>query len=219
VPIEGSRLDEGLQRRWHDLTRLLGIDEPECERVLADLAARHEEPHRAYHTLAHLRHVLEVVDFIEQRERVDDSIAVRLAAWFHDAVYEPGAADNEGRSAKLAAEVLTDWQVPADRVAHVHGLVLATAHHLPETSDEAVLVDADLAILAADPDTYQVYTRAVRVEYGHLDEAEWRAGRAAFLTGMLDRDPLYVTRTMRRRGEAAARRNLTGELERLHALR
>jgi predicted metal-dependent HD superfamily phosphohydrolase len=208
-------LDEALRNRWCDLTRLLGIDDDEASRVLVDLARRHEEAHRAYHTLAHVRHVLDVVAFIAEHERVDDPVAVRLAAWFHDAIYDPGAHDNEARSAKFAAEVLTDWQVPADRVAHVHSLVLATAHHLPETSDEAVLVDADLAILASDPDTYRLYTRAVRVEYGHLDEHAWRAGRAAFLRGMLDREPLFSTRTMRRRGEAVARRNLTEELKRL----
>jgi predicted metal-dependent HD superfamily phosphohydrolase len=208
-------LEQALRSRWREHTRPLGLAEAEVAAAFADLVRRHGEAHRAYHTLAHTRHVLDVIDFIAEHERVDDPVAVRLAAWFHDAVYEPGKDDNEARSAKFAAEVLTDWQIPPDRVAHVHGLILATAHHLAETSDEAALVDADLAILASDPDTYGVYTRAVRVEYQHLDEAAWRQGRSAFLRGMLERDPLFTTKTLRRRGEPLARRNLAAELERL----
>ena len=208
-------MEQVLRNRWRDLTRPLGLGEAEAARVFDDLVARHGEDHRAYHTLAHTRHVLDVIDFIDDHERVDDPVALRLAAWFHDAIYQPGADDNETRSAKLAAEVLTDWQIPPDRVAHVHALILTTDHHLPETSDEAVLVDADLAILASDPETYDVYTRAVRVEYQHLDEAAWRQGRSAFLRGMLDRDPLFTTKTLRRRGEQLARRNLADELARL----
>jgi predicted metal-dependent HD superfamily phosphohydrolase len=208
-------MDEDLARRWHELTSPLGIDEAEAARVRHDLADRHAEAHRAYHTLSHIRHVLEVIDFLAEHERIDDPVAVRLAAWFHDAVYTPGSPDNEEHSARLAAKVLTDWQVPAERVEHIHGLIMVTAHHLAETSDEAVLVDADLAILAADPDTYEVYTRAIRVEYGHLSDDEWRKGRGDFLHGMLERDALYATRTMRRRGERRARQNLRTELERL----
>ena len=208
-------MDDDLRRRWRDLVVLLGIDDAEADRVGGDLASRYAEPHRAYHTQAHLRHVLEVIDFLRGHERIDDHVAVRLAAWFHDAVYDPRAADNEDASARLAAKILTDWQVPPDRVAHVHALVLATAEHVAAGPDAAALVDADLAILAADPDTYQVYARAVRVEYGHLDEREWQQGRAVVLRRLLAREPLFATATMRERGEARARRNIADELERL----
>lgn len=208
-------MDDGLRRRWHELSAVLGVNDDEAARVLEDLVSRHDEDQRAYHTLAHVRHVLNVVDFLEKREPVDDPLAVRLAAWFHDAVYEPGSDKNEAASARYAAELLTDWQIDPERVAHVHRLVLVTATHEPVVRDEAVLSDADLAILAADPDTYEVYTRAVRVEYGHLGDAEWRAGRAAFVRSLLDRDHLYTTPTMRARGEDVARRNLTAELDRL----
>lgn len=210
-------MDEELRRRWHEVTGPLDIDDVEALRVLDDLAGRYGEEHRAFHTLSHVRHVLETLDFLEAREAVDDPLALRLAAWFHDAVYEPGAADNEAASARRAAEVLTDWQVPADRVAHVHQLILVTADHRPEAGDEALLCDADLAVLAADPDTYEVYTRAVRVEYSYLDDQAWRAGRSAFVRSLLDRQGLYTTKTMRHRGEKIARANLAAELEQLEA--
>lgn len=207
-------MDGELRDRWTRLTGLLGVDEHDATRALRDLWRRHDEPQRAYHRLSHVRHVLEVVDALRAEEPIDDPVAVQLAAWFHDAVYEPGADDNEARSAALATEVLAGWGIAHDRSAHVAALVRATAHHpvVGVDADTAVLVDADLAILAADPDTYDVYRRAVRVEHGHLDDASWRAGRSAFLRDMLARPALYATASMRARAEPVARRNLAGEL-------
>jgi predicted metal-dependent HD superfamily phosphohydrolase len=205
-------MDDGLRQRWHDLAGLLGIGEGAATRVLRDLWRRYGEPQRAYHTLAHVRHVLDVVAFLRRREPVDDAVAVQLAAWFHDAVYEPGAGDNEKRSAELATRVLRGWAIAPDRVAHVADLVLATRGHAAVDQDGAVLVDADLAILAADPDTYTLYRRALRVEYRHVDDARWRRGRTAFLEGMLARPRIFATATMGHRGEGVARRNLAAEL-------
>ncbi len=207
-------MDDALRERWERLTGLLGVDEEDATAVLRDLWRRHNEPQRAYHRLSHVRHVLEVIDLLRAEEPVDDPVAVQLAAWFHDAVYAPGAADNEARSADLVTAVLTRWDIARERTAHVAGLVAATATHPTEDvdGDTAVLVDADLAILAADPDTYDVYRRAVRVEHHHLEEAAWTSGRAAFLRDMLARSTIFATAAMRRRGEAAARRNLEAEL-------
>ena len=60
-------------------------------------------------------------------------------------------------------------------------LIRLTAGHqvAPDDASGAVLVDADLAILAAPPDAYDRYTVEVRAEYGHLDDDAWRTGRRA----------------------------------------
>jgi predicted metal-dependent HD superfamily phosphohydrolase len=206
-------MDDDLRRRWEGTTGVLLVDPAASTRALRDLWRRYDEPHRAYHRLAHIRHVLEVVDVLRAAEGLDDPIAVQVAAWYHDAVLEPGAPGNEARSADLAAAVLEGWGIDPDRIAHIRGLILTTAAHEPgDDPDAAVLVDADLAILAADPDTYEVHRRAVRVEHPDLDEPAWRAGRAASLERLLARPRIYTTATMRARGEAAARRNLTAEL-------
>jgi predicted metal-dependent HD superfamily phosphohydrolase len=207
-------VDTELRERWERLTGLLGIDEAEATRVLRDLWRRHDEPQRVYHGLSHVRHVLEVIDLLRAEADVADPIAVQLAAWFHDAVHMPGAQDNEARSVDLAVEALTGWALADDRVAHVAALIRATAGHEGRgaDADTAVLLDADLAILAADPATYEIYRRAIRVEHVDLDDEAWRRGRGAFLAGMLARPTIYATASMRRRGEQAARDNLTGEL-------
>lgn len=205
-------MDSGLRERWQRLVAPLAVGEAEATHVLRDLWRRYDEPHRAFHTVSHLRHVLDVVDFLHGSEPAHDPTGVELAAWFHDAVYDPASEHNEERSAQLAADTLLGWDVPDARVAHVVDLVLATRTHLAADHDTAVLIDADLAVLASPPDSYDLYRRGVRVEYRHLDEAQWRSGRAAFLRSMLARDRLFTTATMRERGETVARHNLSTEL-------
>ena len=89
---------------------------------------------------------------------------------------------------------------------------MATAGHRSAAPDEAILVDADLAILGADPNDYLAYRNAVRAEYGHLDDASWRTGRAGVLRSLLAADPLFATSLGRQRWEARARANMTAEL-------
>jgi predicted metal-dependent HD superfamily phosphohydrolase len=179
--------------------------------VLDDLLGRYCEPHRRYHTLKHLASVLVVCDELLADVAVVDPAAVRLGAWFHDAVYDPRAATNEEASAALARRQLSLLGQPTGRVDAVCRLVLATAHHEPSGDDEAVLLDADLAILAARPAVYQAYATGVRVEYAHVDDEGWRTGRAAVLQSFLDRPAIFATVPMRAR-EPLARANLAAEL-------
>ncbi|MET8487645.1 hypothetical protein ABZV76_27540 [Streptomyces tendae] len=180
-----------------------------------DLLARWQEPQRRYHTLAHLTAVLDHVDVLAQH--ADDVDVVRLAAWFHDAVYRPDRSENEERSARLAERALPEAGVPAARTAEVARLVRLTVTHAPADDDRdgQVLCDADLAILASPPSAYAAYTAAVREEYHFVPNDAFREGRAAILRQLLDLPSLFHTPYGRREWEATARHNLTGELEML----
>nr|WP_107906061.1 hypothetical protein [Streptomyces chartreusis] len=179
------------------------------------LLTRWQEPQRRYHTLAHLTAVLDRVD--ELAGYADDPDVVRLAAWFHDAVYLPDRSENEERSARLAERALTEAGVPADRTAEVARLVRLTVTHDPAPNDRdgQVLCDADLAILAAPPSAYASYTAAVREEYHFVPSDAFREGRAAILRQLLDLPSLFRTPHGRKEWEATARYNLAGELEML----
>lgn len=179
------------------------------------LLARWGEPHRRYHTLAHLTAVLDHVDALA--EYAEDVAAVRLAAWFHDAVYLPERSENEERSARLAERALAEAGVPAERVAEVARLVRLTVTHAPADDDRdgQVLCDADLAVLASPPSAYAAYTVAVREEYHFVPNDAFREGRAAVLRQLLALPRLFHTPHGRREWEATARHNLTGELEML----
>ena len=181
------------------------------------LLAAYQEPHRAYHDLLHLDEVLSRV--AELSADADTPDVVRLAAWFHDAVYDPRAGDNEQRSAAWASTLLPRLGLSPAVVAEVGRLVRLTAGHQadPADRDGAVLCDADLAVLAASPDRYGAYAAGVRREYGHLDEAAFRSGRARVLRALLERPALFATGPGRARWEAAARRNVQGELLLLEA--
>lgn len=175
-----------------------------------DLLARWSEPHRHYHDLAHLQAVLAVVD------GHDGCDPVRLAAWFHDAVYDPRAAGdaNERASAALAQDRLTGLGVPAPVAAEVARLVLVTARHTTAPDDRAggLLCDADLAVLARPEQQYDRYAAAVRREYAHVPDDAFRAGRATVLRQLLALPALYRLPELAARWETPARANLAREL-------
>lgn len=177
----------------------------------ARLLARWAEPHRRYHDLAHLGTVLRGVDDLAACATNPD--LVRLAAWYHDAVYR-GRPDDEEASARLAERELPGLGLSGPSVAEVARLVRLTAGHITEPGDAngEVLCDADLAILASPGPDYATYVEAVRAEYAHVPEAAFRAGRAKVLRGLLELPSLYRTAPARRRWEAAARENLAREL-------
>jgi predicted metal-dependent HD superfamily phosphohydrolase len=177
-----------------------------------DLLARYGEPHRRYHTVRHLREVLAIVD--ELAAEADDPDAVRLAAWFHDAVYAIGSATNERDSAQLAEQVLEGLGTPAARIRETARLVLLTASHRPERGDRnaAVLCDADLAILGAPPERYLEYAAEVRQEYAAVPDEAFRRDRAEVLRSLRDAPALFHTALARERYEERARANLAAEI-------
>jgi predicted metal-dependent HD superfamily phosphohydrolase len=178
------------------------------------LLARHREPHRRYHTVAHVAWVVRHIEELAAAEPADHLDEMVTAAFFHDAVYEPGSRTNERASAGVARRELEMLGWPTGRIERVAAMIEATEHGTPtpETHDTSILLDADLAILAADPAGYGTYAQGVRAEYGHLDDAEWRSGRSAVLQGFLDRDRIFLTATAQDRWEQRARANLTAEL-------
>lgn len=186
------------------------------------LVARLREPHRHYHTASHVMWVLRHADAILAgvAELGLDGDAVRLAALWHDAVYDTSASDNEAASGRLASNVAVQLGWTVERAGLVEELVVSTAPgwHRPvprrpaDPIDEFdVLHDADLAILGSEPAAYQAYVNGVRCEYAHVDDDAWRTGRSAVLRSLLATDPLYRTPAFDTR-TARARANLTAEL-------
>lgn len=181
-----------------------------------DLLRRWSEPPRSYHTLAHLDKCL--ADLDAHRALAGDAAVVEAALWFHDAVYDPHAADNELRSAALAREVLTNASVSADRVDRIEQLVLATRTHETDGSpDTSLLLDLDLSILGSAPDVYADYAVAIRQEYAWVPEADYRRKRAAVLQRFLDRPTLFLTKPFQQLYETQARQNLLTEIKHLAA--
>lgn len=199
--------------RWNADWANLGTSPP-GERTLADLLARYAEPHRAYHTVQHLEECFAHLDAC--RELAERPGEVAIALWFHDAIYDSHATDNEARSAAWAEEVVAAAGGGSDTSARVRDLVLATRHLEPPASgDPALLVDIDLAILGADAERFDEYEAQIRREYSWVPETTYRATRAGLLAGFLARPRIYSTPRFADQFETTARANLQRSLARL----
>jgi predicted metal-dependent HD superfamily phosphohydrolase len=189
----------------------LAGDTPISRTEWAALIDAWSEPHRQYHDLSHLAAVLGLVGQLDAA--ATDPAAVRLAAWYHDAVYDPTRGDNEEVSAARAGAGLRGL-VSDERAAEVERLVLLTTTHdaAPEDANGAVLCDADLAVLASPPDAYAAYASAVRAEYGHLSDEVFTAGRIAVLEHLLALPQLYRLPAIAAEWTPRAQANLAAEL-------
>ena len=169
------------------------------------------DPRRTYHCMAHLRDVLTRVE--ELAAYADDADAVRLAAWYHDAVYA-GLPDDEERSALYAEQELAALGVAPQMVDEVARLVRMTVTHDPARGDRngEVLSDADLSALAVPAEDYRRNTAAIRAEYTHIPEELFRKGRVQVLVALLESPALFRTDHGHRRWEDAARANMRAEL-------
>jgi len=191
---------------------------PEIERVLA---AAYAEPHRAYHTAAHIAEVLRWYDHVADTAGWHDPAAVYLAVVFHDAVYDPAAIDNEARSAELARQLAGAAGLAPAAIDRVAELILLTARHgkldpaaVAADPDAAHFLDCDTAILGAPPAEFDAYDAAIAAEYAHVPAEAFRAGRRAFLAGLLARPRIFLSELFHARLDAAARANLTRALAR-----
>lgn len=194
---------------WSRLESELGL--VQAGAVGEDLLLRYAEPHRRYHDQAHLLTVLGTLDVLAPEAAPP---TVRLAAWFHDAIYDPKREDNETASARLAERSLAPLGLTDGIRTEIGRLVRLTASHDPPSGDwpGALLCDADLAVLATSARDYDRYRSEIRAEFAHVPDAAFRIGRRLLLGTLLSRPAIYHTRAGHLRYETAARANITREL-------
>jgi predicted metal-dependent HD superfamily phosphohydrolase len=206
---------ERLRAEWLALVGQFGAGNALAEEAFTDLVQHYSGPTRFYHTLGHIAEMLDVIDRLRGGAR--NLAAVRLAAWFHDVVYDSRAPDNEECSAAHAEEVLTRLQLPRDTIRAVVDLVLLTKTHQADDADAdgRILQDADLARLGAPTQRFAAYSQAVRREYAWVPEEEYRTGRRQLLDSFLQRERIYWNEPLYSTLEGQARQNLREEIARL----
>jgi len=190
-------------------------------RVGADLLVRWSEPARRYHTTRHLVEMFWALEELEDAGEIDDRqcAVARLAAWFHDAIYDPeaGPGSNEADSAVLARNTLQQLGIGDEYMGIINRLIRLTARHDADAEEplEAAFQDADMWILSAPQERFDGYCSQVREEFAHAPDAAYRQGRAAVLEPFLHRDTIYRTSHALQAWERPARINLGRELTRL----
>ncbi|WP_227589917.1 HD domain-containing protein [Demequina pelophila] len=196
--------------------------EPEIAAAGSRLLDRWTNPARRFHDVRHLVELLTRVDELQQETRKPQ--CVRLAAWYHGAVFSSDTetakahrgGEDEAASAQYAREQLSALGVPEEKVESIAEMVHNLLRHsaLPGSPDASVLSDADLAILAAEPQRYKAYTEDVRAEYAHIPDEDFYRSRRAIIGKLLSRPRLY-TSPLGLTWESQARQNLTAEAARL----
>jgi len=191
-----------------DIARILSS---EAFDIFNNIIARHGEPQRRYHGISHLTALLDLL--AKHAPHLEAGSAPRLALWWHDAIYDPTAKDNEERSAELARGHLKHLGAPTELIEETAAIILMTKNHWAGGSagDGDYFLDADIAILGAPPDTYDAYAAGVRQEYSWVPDEAFCAGRSAFLTSALTWPRLFRTDTFETAYAAQARANMQRE--------
>ena len=210
-PVDADTMSaetDRLQQIWDATIR----DQPE---IGARVIARYTEPHRRYHGLAHLA---AVQDRISEFATADhDLFLVRLAGFYHDAIYDVPTREltNEEASARLSIRELSRAGLEQEDLNEIARLIRLTATHLPGSRDPngELLCDADLAVLAGSPEAYVRYVAQVREEYAHVPRLDFARGRFRILRELSGRDLFSTPKGRRLNGRA--RFNLVAECREL----
>lgn len=197
------------------------VESEKVNNLWQDIAIRYNENQRAYHSLQHVEQLF--AQFKQIKHILNEPHIIALALFYHDVIYAPTRSDNELKSAEYAVETLRPY-LSAAQCQHIYALIIMTANHrLAECSsaqknfDAAYLLDMDLSILGASWSEYEQYAQAVRQEYAHVSNIDYRVGRIAVLTGLLAHLKLYLTDYYYDRLEKQARQNIKREIKILHA--
>jgi predicted metal-dependent HD superfamily phosphohydrolase len=200
--------------RWLRLWRAAGAA-GDAENWYQPLTQAYAESGRHYHNQQHIAECLAEFDAANHLARNPE--AVEFALWFHDAVYNSKAGDNEEQSAVMAKNCLLGAKLPefAETVAT---LVMATKFHNTDGAPDAgLVVDVDLSILGQNQARFAEYESQIRQEYLWVPEALFNAKRAEILQGFLERKRIYTNDHFLNRYEQSARRNIAESIRKLTA--
>lgn len=198
-------MEKELLGRWISMLWGLKVNPAEYLGTYYELVERYSKQDRSYHDLGHVAHCLR--EFESARHLAQSQLDVEIALWFHDAVYDPKAKDNEEKSAELADAFAKS--VAPDAVQNVHRLVIATKHvDVPASIDQQLIADVDLSIFGQPWEVFAKYNAAIREEYSWVEPELFFKERAKVLISFLARPQIYATEFFRAKYEQIARDNL-----------
>lgn len=186
-----------------------------------DVATRYNDTQRAYHSLAHIQQLF--AQFDQTMTYLHEPHLIALALYYHDVIYDPTRSDNELKSAEYMVDKLKHY-LSDDQRRTIYALIIMTATHQldgltdsDKCSDAAYLLDMDLSILGTPWPQYERYAQAVRQEYAHVSDIDYRVGRIAVLKKLLTHPKIYLTQYYYKRLERQARENMAREITLLRA--
>jgi predicted metal-dependent HD superfamily phosphohydrolase len=170
-----------------------------------EIEKRHSQPSRYYHTLKHLE------QFYQELPLFDT--VTEFAIFYHDSIYNASKSNNEEESALFFEKQVTFLNIPTQFINEVSQLINETKTHTATSQRNALFLDADLAILGTDLETYRHYTQNIRKEYAIYPDTVYQEGRKKVLTHFLNKKRIYLSDYFYELYEEKAHRNLTWELK------
>ena len=138
-----------------------------------------------YHTIDHIRDVVEQSEKIAKREKVDKEVIldIKLAAWLHDVGYIWEPMRHEARGAEYATAILTEMKFPKSKISLITGMIMATKiPQSPKNHLEQIICDADLDYLGRED--YEKNSNSLLEEIKSnkvINEHDWLKIQESFL--------------------------------------
>jgi predicted metal-dependent HD superfamily phosphohydrolase len=178
------------------------------------LTKAYAEPKRYYHNQQHIAECLAEFDHVRLLAKQPE--IVELALWFHDAVYDPKAGNNEELSAELASQCLQECEASTPLINNVARLIMVTKDHVTGAdADAKIMVDVDLSILGRDEERFNEYEEQIRREYEWVPAKVFGSKRAEILQHFLLREHIFGTDWFYQKYEEQARKNLEDSIRKL----
>jgi len=225
---------ERLALRWQSLLQdnFTDLNIVQIQQAWTRLLTHYQEQQRYYHDLSHIDACFTWFDHVQ--DQLDDPLAVALAIWFHDIVYDVRCSDNEVKSGHYAVTALTSFACSTSLVHKVYQLILLTQHPskprhvlkglsgallnngnkvLSSINDQALFLDIDLAILGQSSAIYTGYEKSIRSEYQHVPLFLYKLARKRLLKQFLRQPNIYYSDYFKEKFESQARVNIQSVLK------
>ncbi|MCU0390241.1 MAG: hypothetical protein MUE81_03925 [Thermoflexibacter sp.] len=201
---------QGIQDIWQELSDKYHFTSSLSEKILKELYQAYTHKKRHYHNINHIEDLLKQVQVFEKQ--LIDIDTIYFATLFHDFIYDVLKNDNEAKSALYAQKVLGQLNLDTALISKVKNYILATQKHIYTENDTDLqfFLDIDLAILASEPNRYQLYTQQIRKEYSIYPDFLYNSGRKKALLSFLERERIFYF--YKQDYEIRARENIENEI-------
>ena len=195
-----------LKNKFHILCQKFTKDKKYIEILWNELFISYSNKSRHYHSLSHLETIY------NQLKAFQLTPAIEFAIFYHDIIYNTQEKNNEEKSAVFAEKRLKKLGVTHEVKKKVSELIIETKKHESSSSDNALFLDADIAILGSKLEIYEIYRQKIRKEYSIYSDKEYREGRKNILEKFLKKEKLYLSNYFYNLYEEKARSNIKYEL-------
>ena len=202
-----------LKERWIEFFKKINA-KGNPNKFFDKIIKHYSEPHRAYHTLKHIKNSLK--EFDEVKDLCEKPNEVEFAIWFHDIIYNPRKDNNEEKSADLAYKKAKEMNLSKNFAEDIKQFILASKHQTtPTRIDAQIMIDIDLAGFGKSEKEFWEQNKLVRKEYSFYSDKDFNLGRSILLNSFLIRSHIYLTKHFRKKYETQARKNIKKMIKKL----